>query len=413
MRAVLSRNRSMRSRASCRSRRDGSSAEPGAAASPSTILNRMRPSAARSASRSTGSGRRDRDRERRDERAEPPDEVSLRRRIRGEHRDDAVHLGHRRQGLEGRHLRPGLVEGADHDLVEQDRPLRVLGDPLGPDDRLGPVRLELEEVPVEADACQGEDADGRQERARGHGGPGIPVEPADAVRPGRRVAVSRVRRAPSPPSSSTSRAGSTVRVAPAVRRIPLALMTPSSISPLNPVRRSIAKAHAVVPAAATMPIPVPANVRPSAAARDRPAARSSSNRAMKWIEWSPSPTSIGMKTIVRMFRCPTVSVAKPRDQQSPRASVIVATAGRTRPLKKATNSAATPSTATTVATVMSRWAAPISSASMTARPVRPTSIPGYARRRSRMSARMPSTAAAKRLNSVALRCGSARTKSSR
>ena len=138
----------------------------------------------------------------------------------------------------------------------------------------------------------------------------------------------------------------------------------------------MAKASAVVPVAATMPIPVPASVRSSASRRDRPARRSSSNRAMKWMEWSPNPTSIGMNTMVRMFRCPIVSVVTPRDQQTPRISVIVARAGRMRPRKNATNSPATPSTATMVARAMSRWATAISSASMTARPVRPTSIPG-------------------------------------
>ena len=181
MRAAVSRNCSIRRRASRRSWRDRSSAEPGLAASPSTILKRMRSRAARRASRSRGPGVADRDRERRDERAEPPNEVSLRCRVRGEDRDDAVHLGHRGQGLEGGDLRPGLVQGADHDLVEQDRPLGVLGDSLRPDHRLGTLRLEVEEVPIEADARQGEDTDGGEEPARGHGGPGVPIQPADPV----------------------------------------------------------------------------------------------------------------------------------------------------------------------------------------------------------------------------------------
>jgi hypothetical protein len=267
----------MRARASCRCRRDSSSAEPWGRC---LALDHLEPDASQSRAESVdiqGIGRRDRDRERRDEWAQSPDEPALRCRVPGKDRKDAVHFGHRGQRREGGRLFRGLVKGADHDLVEQDRPLCVLGDPLGPDDRLGPVSLELEEVPIEAHARQGEGAGGRQERACGHDGPGIPVEPGDAVRPGGRDGASRVRRARGRRSSSTRRAGRRVRVAPALRRIPAALMTPSSISPSNPVRTSIAKAHAVVPAAATMPMPVPEKVRLSAAARDRPAARSSSN----------------------------------------------------------------------------------------------------------------------------------------
>ena len=172
----------MRPRASCRCRRDSSSAEPGAAASPSTILNRMRPRAARRASTSTGSGVATETGSAATRGPSPRMRSRFACRVPGEDREDAVHLGHRGQGREGGRLCPRLVKGADHDLVEQDRPLRVLGDPLGPDDRLGPVSLELEEVPIEAHARQGEDAGGRQERACGHDGPGIPVEPGDAVR---------------------------------------------------------------------------------------------------------------------------------------------------------------------------------------------------------------------------------------